>query len=159
MTEYYEEINLAVKANIEVGIEIKKVNDILRDDRINDDVKIEKLIEFSKSISNFIGPIINDIEISEKELDKEIEIHKEFANNLKKIQDPLCNELIDKENELIDIMANEKKWLEKTRLFFINFLDSISYSGRVFSERKLILQYEINIAKEELIKKGIIKEI
>ena len=159
MTEHDEEIDIAAKANIEVGIEIKKVNDILRDDRIEGNVKIEKLIEFSKSISNFVRPIISNIEISEKELDNEIETHKEFTNNLKKIQDPICDELTDKESELIDIMTNEKKWLEKTRLFFINFLDSISYAGSVFSERKSILQYEINIAKKELMKKGIIMEM
>lgn len=141
---------------------IDNFQQLLMEEGISEEEKEKRIKEHLKPFSGNLKTIIEDIEQTKKEQDKEIEFHEEFIKILESLsQYPEAKELMQKENELIIMLENEKLFSEKFYLASKSFLDIISFIRSEdlasTSKKKSKLQYEINIITEDLREKGIIK--
>lgn len=138
------------------------VQQLLTEEGISEGEMEKKIKEDLKPFSENLKTIIEDIEQTKKEQDKEIESHKESVKILESLfQHPETKELMQKENELIIMLEDDKLFSEKFYLVFKSFLDILffilSEDLVATSKKKSKLQYEINIITEDLREKGIIK--
>lgn len=129
---------------------------------LSDEEMEKKIKEYFKPFFEHLKTIIEDIEQTKTEQDKEIESHEKFVKILESLSQHLeAKELMQKEIELITILEKDRLQLEKFYLTFKSLLDTLSiiYSENIVSssKKKSKLQYEINITTEDLREKGIIK--
>ncbi len=141
---------------------IKNVQQLITIEGESEEEIEKKIKECLKPFSETLKITIKDVEQTKKEQIKEIESHEEFV----KILEPLyqhsdIKELIQKENELIAILKNDKLFSEKFYLVFKSLLDIINLilleDLISVAKKKNKLQYEINIITENLKEKNIIK--
>lgn len=141
---------------------VNNLQQLLAGENIKEEEMEKKIKGYLKPLSENLKTIIEDIEQTKKEQDKEIESHNEFVIILESIsQYTEVKELIQKEKELATILEKEKLLLEKYYLTSKSILDVLSFiqSEDIVStsKNKSKLQYEIDIITEDLRDKGIIK--